>query len=109
MCDKPASDKESKLCYFIAPIKREISQPFKNGLPVDKICDRLKKKNSEICSLRFVTASLPEATAATDFSKLKIKQLKGIMLEKGLSCPDCLEKSDYVAFLERHFGKKAEL
>jgi len=28
------------------------------------------------------------------------------MAEKGLKCPDCLEKADYVRFLEKALGKK---
>jgi mesencephalic astrocyte-derived neurotrophic factor len=98
---KDRNDKEKKLCYYIEPIRREVSQPYKNGVPTDKICERLKKKSAEICSLRF--SSSPGAQpvdATTDFKKLRIGQLKTLIAERGLSCKDCLEKADYVRVLE---------
>lgn len=74
---------------------------MKNGVPTDKICERLKKKSSEICALRFSgSPGAPKTDATTDFSKLRISQLKSIMAEKGISCPDCLEKPDFVKALE---------
>lgn len=96
-CDKPPTEKEGKLCYYIAPIKRELSQPIKNGVPNEKICERLKKSSAEICALRFAAApSIPPASEIADFSKLRVKDLKQIMAEKGIKCPDCLEKDDFV-------------
>ena len=92
-------------CYYIAPIKRELSQPIKNGLPSEKICERLKKSSAEICSLRFASTTLPPTESITDFSKLRVKDLKQIMAEKKLSCPDCLEKDDFVRFLTEAKGK----
>lgn len=32
-----------------------------------------------------------------DYSKLRVKQLKGILADRGVDCNGCLEKSDYVA------------
>ena len=32
----------------------------------------------------------------TDFSKLKVTQLKQLMKDRGVSCPECVEKNDYV-------------
>lgn len=87
-------------CYYIAPIKREISQPLKNGVPTDKICERLKKSSAEICGLRFATTVLPPAASITDFAKLRVKDLRQIMAEKGIKCPECLEKADFVKRLE---------
>ena len=96
-CEKPPTEKEGKLCYYIAPVKRELSQPIKNGVPTEKICERLKKSSTEICALRFAAApSIPPAAEITDFSKLRVKDLKQIMAEKGIKCPDCLEKDDFV-------------
>jgi hypothetical protein len=95
-------------CYFIHPIKREISQPVKNGLPNDKICERLKKKSAEICSLRFASSTMPTVDSNTDFSKLRVKDLKAIMMEKGIKCPECLEKADFVRKLESTLGKGAK-
>ncbi len=93
-------------CYYVDPIKREVSTPMKNGVPIDVICQRLKKKSAEICALKF--ASAPPASsstldASTDFSKMRISQLKTIMAEKGITCAggDCIEKEDYVRAIKR--------
>ena len=32
-----------------------------------------------------------------DYNKLRVKQLKGILADRGVDCNGCLEKSDYVA------------
>ena len=32
----------------------------------------------------------------TDFSKLKVTQLKQLLKDRGASCPECVEKNDYV-------------
>ena len=32
----------------------------------------------------------------TDFSKLKVTQLKQLLKDRGESCPECVEKRDYV-------------
>ena len=77
-CETPPGDKEGRLCYYLDPIKREVSQPMKNGVPTGKLCDRLKKKSAEICTLRFAGgagAAAPAMGGNTDFSKLRIGQL----------------------------------
>lgn len=106
-CAKPPGEKEGKLCYYLDPIKREISQPLKNKVPVEKICERLKKKSAEICSLRFSTMAPVKAADVTDFNKLRIKDLKTLMAEKGIECKDCIEKADFVRKLESVLGKPA--
>ncbi len=32
----------------------------------------------------------------TDFSKLRVTQLKQLLKDRGESCPECVEKRDYV-------------
>ena len=104
-CEAPPSDKETKLCYYVDPIKREISQPAKNGVPVNVICQRLKKKSAEICALKY--SSAPPAAAivkGTDLTKLRVKDLKAFLAEKAIACADCIEKEHFVAAVERHFA-----
>ncbi len=41
---------------------------------------------------------------------MRVKDLKAIMAEKGINCPECIEKADFVRKLESVLGKKkAEL
>ena len=38
--------------------------------------------------------------ASTDFGKLRVGQLKQLLKDRGVTCLQCLEKSDYVAQLQ---------
>jgi len=111
-CEKPPSEKHAKLCYYIDPIKREVSTPLKNGAPVSVVCQKLKKKSAEICSLKFAdrAAAAPvKIDANTDFSKLKIAQLKAVIAEKNIPCASCLEKDDFVAHIKAAIAAGKEL
>ena len=107
-CEKPPTEKHAKLCYYIDPIKRELSTPLKNGAPASVVCQKLKKKSAEICSLKFAS-SAPAALkidAATDFTKLKVAQLKAFIAEKNIPCASCLEKDDFVAHIKAAIAAK---
>ena len=42
---KKLNPKEKKVCYYLDPIKREVSTPISFGAPVDRVCIKLEKKN----------------------------------------------------------------
>jgi hypothetical protein len=109
-CEKPSGEKEGKFCYYVDPIKREISQPMKNGVPPALICDRLKKKAPEICVLRFGggVGGAP-VKRDTDLSKLKVKDLKAFIAEKQIPCNPCTEKPDLEAAIRNFFSAHPEL
>ena len=109
-CEKPAGDKEGKFCYYVDPIKREISQPVKNGVPPAAVCERLKKKAPEICALRF-SAGVGGAAVKrdTDLSKLRLKDLKAFIAEKQIACNPCTEKQDFEAAVRAFFAAHPEL
>jgi hypothetical protein len=58
-------------------------------------------------------ASSVKLDPATDFSKLRVAQLKEILRSSGEGCPGCLEKDDFVRALQRmvaaSVGAKTEL
>ena len=90
-CDKPSNERDTKFCYFVDPIKREISQPLKNGAPPATVCDRLKKKAPEVCALRYGAApAAVSVTRATDLAKLRVKDLKAFIAEKSIACSPCV-------------------
>ena len=93
------------------PIKRELSTPLRNGVPVATVCQRLKKKSAEICSLKFSSAPAApvKLDASTDFSKLKVAQLKAIVAERNIPCASCLDKDDYVEHIKAALAAKGEL
>ena len=64
-----------------------MAQPFSLRLPVDKLCQRINKQNANVKT---------ENLEKKDLSKLRVKQLKSILLDRGVECKGCVEKSDYV-------------
>eukprot|EP00565_Helicotheca_tamesis_P000485 CAMPEP_0185723208 /NCGR_PEP_ID=MMETSP1171-20130828/126_1 /TAXON_ID=374046 /ORGANISM="Helicotheca tamensis, Strain CCMP826" /LENGTH=165 /DNA_ID=CAMNT_0028390877 /DNA_START=125 /DNA_END=622 /DNA_ORIENTATION=+ len=86
--------REKKICYYIDPIKRDVAQPFSTGMPPDRVCKRINQSNPEICGVKFPIKT--EKLEKKDISKLRVKQLKAILSERGVECKGCLEKEDYV-------------
>eukprot|EP00586_Coscinodiscus_wailesii_P015582 CAMPEP_0172492730 /NCGR_PEP_ID=MMETSP1066-20121228/23965_1 /TAXON_ID=671091 /ORGANISM="Coscinodiscus wailesii, Strain CCMP2513" /LENGTH=126 /DNA_ID=CAMNT_0013262519 /DNA_START=267 /DNA_END=647 /DNA_ORIENTATION=+ len=86
--------REQKVCYYIDPIKRDVAQPFSTGMPADRVCKRINKTNTEICGVKFPmkTAKLEKK----DLSKLRVKQLKKILSERGVDCKGCVEKEEFI-------------
>ena len=82
------------MCYYLDPIKREVSQLMKNGLPNDKVCKRLAQKSREVCSVRY---AVTVEKGVTDYNALKVKDLKKILADRGAVCEGCTEKADLVA------------
>eukprot|EP00514_Thraustochytrium_sp_LLF1b_P003034 CAMPEP_0184523684 /NCGR_PEP_ID=MMETSP0198_2-20121128/9035_1 /TAXON_ID=1112570 /ORGANISM="Thraustochytrium sp., Strain LLF1b" /LENGTH=174 /DNA_ID=CAMNT_0026914771 /DNA_START=154 /DNA_END=678 /DNA_ORIENTATION=- len=87
------STTEGKVCYHIKPIKRKVSQPMSNFMPPDRVCKKLKKESAEICAVR---EAVKIEKGVTDYNKLKIKDLKKILMDRGVPCTNCLEKADFV-------------
>jgi len=86
--------REKKICYYLTPIKRDVAQPFSLGLPSDKVCKRLEKVNPEVCSVRFPVKTTN--MSQKDYSKLRVKQLKSILADRGVECKGCAEKEEFV-------------
>ncbi|XP_019736293.1 mesencephalic astrocyte-derived neurotrophic factor [Hippocampus comes] len=95
-----AKGKENRFCYYIGAtsdaatkMTNEVSKPLSYHVPVDKICEKLKKKDSQICELRY---DKQVDLSSVDLKKLKVKDLKKILEEWGESCKGCAEKSDFI-------------
>lgn len=89
------SARERKICYYIDPIKRDVAQPFSLGMTVEKVCKRIDKTNPEICSVKFPVKT--ENLEKKDLTKLRVKQLKSILLDRGVECKGCVEKEEFIA------------
>jgi len=74
-------------------MKRDVAQTVATGMPKKKACQRLSKNNPEVCEVKF---PIKVEKGETDYSKLRVKQLKSILADRGVECVGCLEKSDYV-------------
>ena len=88
------SAKEKKICYYLDPIKRDVAQPFSLGMPSLKVCQRINKTNPEICTVKFPVKT--ENLEKQDLSKLRVKQLKQILSERGVECKGCIEKEEFI-------------
>ncbi|RQM24900.1 hypothetical protein B5M09_000061 [Aphanomyces astaci] len=97
MCTKfKSSPKEKKL---VRPTRMVLSLRVRSidvWCDTLKICQSLTKKNPEFCSIRFPI----KTEAGADYSKLRVKELKKILSERGVSCNGCVEKSDFVKKLQ---------
>ena len=89
---KKLSTKKKKICYYIEPIKRQISKPFSFGKPANRVCKTLAKKNPEICEVK----NSIKTNKDTDYTKMRVKHLKQILADRGVACVGCLEKRDFV-------------
>ena len=92
--DKKLSAREKKLCYYIDPIRRDVAQPFSLGMPSLKVCKRITKSNPEICSVKFPVKT--ENLEKKDLSKMRVKQLKKILDERGVDYKGLLEKEEFI-------------
>jgi len=96
-CDQTPAQlgpRERKICYYISPMKRETAHPFSLGMASNKICQRIDKQNPEICAVKFPVVT--EKMEKQDLSKLRVKQLKSILLDRGVECRGCVEKEEFV-------------
>lgn len=96
-CSDPESKlsaRERKICYYLDPIKRDVAQPFSLGMTSLKVCERINKSNPEICTVKFPVKT--DNMEKKDISKLRVKQLKQILADRGVECKGCIEKEDFV-------------
>ena len=63
---KAAKLKENRFCYFLGGtedaatgILGEMSKPLSWGVPPEKVCEKLKKKDKQVCELRYGNNNFP--------------------------------------------------
>ena len=67
-------------------------------MPPEKICEKLKKKDPQVCELRYEkTIDLK----TVDLKKLKVKDLKKILNDWDEVCDGCIEKAEFIAKIEQ--------
>ncbi|KAG8232392.1 hypothetical protein J437_LFUL012535 [Ladona fulva] len=101
---KNLKGKENRFCYYLGGLEEsatgilsELSKPVSWSMPPDKVCEKLKKKDSQICDLRYdKTIDLK----TVDLKKLKVRDLKKILADWDETCEGCIEKTDYIKRIE---------
>uniref|UniRef100_A0A8C9ACU1 Cerebral dopamine neurotrophic factor n=1 Tax=Prolemur simus TaxID=1328070 RepID=A0A8C9ACU1_PROSS len=106
-----AKGKENRLCYYLgatkdAPTKilSEVTRPMSVHMPAGKICDKLKKMDSQICELKYEKKL---DLASVDLEKMRVAELKHILRSWGEECRACAEKTDYVDLIKELAPKYA--
>ncbi|XP_015122894.1 mesencephalic astrocyte-derived neurotrophic factor homolog [Diachasma alloeum] len=101
---KGSKSKENRFCYYLGGLEEsatgilgELSKPLSWSLPADKICEKLKKKDAQICDLRFEKQI---DLNTVDLKKLKVRDLKKILNDWDESCEGCIEKTDFIKRIE---------
>ncbi|OBS76367.1 hypothetical protein A6R68_17177 [Neotoma lepida] len=75
-------------------------------MPIVKICERLKKMDSQICELKYERKL---DLASVDLGKMRVVELKQILHSWGEECKACAEKTDYVNLIKELAPKYAEI
>lgn len=102
---KNVKGKENRFCYYLGGLEEsatgilgEMSKPMSWSMPALKICEKLKKKDSQICDLKY---DKQIDLKNVDLKKLKVRDLKKILNDWDETCDDCLEKGDYIKRIEQ--------
>ncbi|XP_002717486.2 cerebral dopamine neurotrophic factor isoform X1 [Oryctolagus cuniculus] len=108
-----AKGKENRLCYYLGATKdaatkilSEVTRPMSVHMPAVKICEKLKKMDSQICELKY-EKKLDLASA--DLWKMRVAELKQILRSWGEECRACAEKTDYVNLIKELAPKYAAM
>uniref|UniRef100_A0A8C6D3J4 Cerebral dopamine neurotrophic factor n=1 Tax=Moschus moschiferus TaxID=68415 RepID=A0A8C6D3J4_MOSMO len=103
--------KENRLCYYLGATKdaatkilSEVTRPMSVHMPAAKICEKLKKMDSQICELKYEKKL---DLASVDLSKRRVAELKQILHGWGEECRACAEKTDYVNLIKELAPKYA--
>ncbi|XP_054004349.1 mesencephalic astrocyte-derived neurotrophic factor homolog [Hylaeus anthracinus] len=101
---KGTKSKENRFCYYLGGLEDsatgilgELSKPVSWSMPANKICEKLKKKDAQICDLRFEKQI---DVNTVDLKKLKVRDLKKILNDWDESCDGCIEKTDFIKRIE---------
>merc|ERR1711924_254656 len=88
---KTAKGKDQTMCYYMGVgdaeqgtsggVKRDISSSFMRGINSKRLCNRLKKKDGQMCELKYDKKFDPKTA---DFKKIRVKELRKICEDEGI-------------------------
>ncbi|XP_012342220.1 LOW QUALITY PROTEIN: mesencephalic astrocyte-derived neurotrophic factor homolog [Apis florea] len=101
---KGTKSKENRFCYYLGGLEEsatgilsELSKPISWSMPANKICEKIKKKDSQICDLRYEKQI---DINTVDLKKLKVRDLRKILSDWDETCDGCIEKTDFIKRIE---------
>ncbi|XP_040564774.1 mesencephalic astrocyte-derived neurotrophic factor homolog [Lepeophtheirus salmonis] len=96
--------RENRFCYYLGGtedaatgILGEMSKPLSWGMPSEKVCVKIQKKDKQICELRY---DKQIDLKNVNLKKLKVRDLKKILNDWDEICDGCLEKADFIKRIE---------
>uniref|UniRef100_A0A8C5N0L7 Cerebral dopamine neurotrophic factor n=1 Tax=Leptobrachium leishanense TaxID=445787 RepID=A0A8C5N0L7_9ANUR len=99
-----STGKENHLCYYLGAtedaatkILNEVTRPMSAHVPADKICERLRKVDPQICELKY---DKELDLKSMDLAKMKVADLRKILNSWGETCRACIEKTDFVELVK---------
>ena len=110
---KTARGKDESFCYYIGASETSatriiisVTKPLSYSKPVEKICKDLGKKDAQICELKYEKQI---DWNEIDLKKLRVKELKKILMDWGEHCRGCVEKRDFIEKIDQIKGAHIEL
>ncbi|XP_017880643.1 mesencephalic astrocyte-derived neurotrophic factor homolog isoform X2 [Ceratina calcarata] len=101
---KGTKSKENRFCYYLGGLEdsatgilSELSKPISWSMPANKVCEKLKKMDAQICDLRYEKQI---DINTVDLKKLKVRDLKKILSDWDETCDGCIEKTDFIKRIE---------
>ncbi|XP_071358140.1 cerebral dopamine neurotrophic factor [Trachinotus anak] len=100
-----AQGKEARLCYYLGAssdaatrVTASVSRPLASHVPVEKICQRLSSRDTQICQLRYEPQL--KDLSSDGLNKLRVLELRNILASWGEECRGCLEKHEFVSLIQ---------
>ncbi|XP_030006574.1 cerebral dopamine neurotrophic factor [Sphaeramia orbicularis] len=100
-----AQGKEARLCYYLGAssdaatrVTSSVSQPLSSHVPVEKVCQRLSSRDTQICELRY-DPQLRDLSSDV-LRKMRVVELRNILASWGEECRGCLEKHEFVSLIQ---------
>ncbi|KAJ8956306.1 hypothetical protein NQ318_015042, partial [Aromia moschata] len=104
---KGLKNKENRFCYYLGGLEESATGILgEMSKPLSWICEKLKKKDVQICELRY---DVEIDLKTVDLKKLKVRDLKKILNDWGEECEGCIEKGEYLKRIEELKPKHTEL
>ena len=108
-CDT-SKGKDKTMCYYMGVgdaeqgtsggVKRDISSSLTRGINAKRLCNRLKKKDGQMCELRYDKQFDPKTA---DFKKMRVKELKRVCDDEGIDVKGLVEKDEFINKIKTHF------
>ncbi|KAM8908006.1 cerebral dopamine neurotrophic factor [Spinachia spinachia] len=101
-----AEGKEARLCYYLGAssdaatrITASVSQPLASHVPIEKICQRISSRDTQICQLKY-ECQLKDLRS-DGLKRMRVLELRNILASWGEECRGCLEKHEFVSLIQK--------